>query len=106
MLPLAYVTFGFCKKLKIFEKFVKKAKKKRKIEKTTKTIDEFGGFGPGNKLLRRFGGNPSKNRPNRCLGGDFLGQTFFLMLSNKFEKSKKNKKQLTNLGGLAPETNS
>ena len=56
----------------------KKSKKQiRKNWKKSKKIDEFGGFGPGNKLLRRFGGIPSKNRRNRCLGGDFLGQNKF-----------------------------
>ena len=62
--------------------FLKKRIKNRKNKKK-QIIDEFGGFGPGNELLRRFGGNPSKNRPNRCLGGDFLGQNRF------FENSKK-----------------
>ena len=62
-----------------FEKrFIKKIKKKQKTSKNRKKIDEFGGFGPGNKLLRRFGGIPSKNRRNRCLGGDFLGQNKIL----------------------------
>ena len=47
---------------------------------------EFGGFGPGNKLLRRCGGIPSKNRRNRCLGGDFLGQNKNFKIPDFFKK--------------------
>ena len=75
-------------------RFFKKIRKKTK--KTFKN-DEFGGFGPGNELLRRFGGNPSKNRPNRCLGGDFLGQIKFVIFCffqkmNNQDFLRKNKK--------------
>ena len=59
MLPLAYVTFGLC------QKFGKKRnnRKKRKNRKHRKKqkIDEFGGFGPGNGFLRRFGVPPKKS---------------------------------------------
>ena len=36
--------------------------------------NEFDVFGPKNGFLRRFGGLQKNNCPNRCLGGDFLGQ--------------------------------
>ena len=59
-----------------------------KLKKVQKKIGlaEFGGFDAGNELLRRFGGHPSKNRRNRCLGGDFLGQNKIFKIFDFFKK--------------------
>ena len=60
----------------------------KKVQKKN-GLAEFGGFDAGNELLRRFGGNPSKNHRNCCLGGDFLGQNIFFEI---FDFSKNHRR--------------
>ena len=51
-------------------------------------IDDLGVFGPGKRFPRRFGRNPTKNRPKTCLGGDFLGQNKIFNVWKFFKKNQ------------------